>query len=235
MIINRKALISNGNKLGLIVLLCTLFVASEAYAERLLVGIPIPVNETIPDKVKQIKAALLSTGLEFEFRELPLERSMLMLKQGTLAIDIYRQSRAMAGSPELTKVEPEVDKHDFWMATHIDTPDLCLLSTKQHLQRSVVGIRGARMFESMIYPNFKFYEEVNSLKQAIIMVNLERVDFTIWPLFGLHKLQKELGINLYICKKRPYLTMKFFSYIHKDYLWALPKIIAAYKKEFTLK
>ncbi len=215
---------------GFTVLIC-LFSAC-LMAQPLVVGIAGTSANGVPEKIEVIKSALKSTGLDLDIRVLPGERSIILLTQGAIAMDVYRQPGALAIHEDIIQIKPAVGTLDFWMITHSSTSKLCHLNQNDYSQHSVVGVRGARFFSNFIYDNFSAHEEVNNFSQVLKMVGDQRVDVSIWPIKRLQSLPKSAWENIHICDASPYLTLNFYSYIHKKYAWAIPVIEKAYRKHF---
>lgn len=110
---------------------------------------------------------------------------------------------------------------------------LCDLDPQQLSDYSVVGIRGAKVFEKYIYNNFKRHEVVNEFDQVLRMIHHHRVHFSVWPRNWIEQSSKREGIRLEICGDTPYLSFKLYSFIHKKYAWAIPTIEKAYAKFFS--
>ncbi len=201
-------------------------------AESLVVGISGTTARGIPETVATIKAALLSTNLELDIREFPGERSIVLLTQGEIAIDVYRQPAAVAMFADLIQIKPSVGVLEFWLVTHKSNAYLCQLNEAQRSRRTVVGVRGARFYGNYVYDNFLAHEKVNNFSQVLEMIRDKRVDFSVWPVAPLENALKDYGFNAHVCKGKPYLTLKFYSYIHKNYSWAIPKIEKAYREYF---
>ncbi len=156
-------------------------------AEPLVVGISSTTANGIPEKVAAIKSALISTGLELDMRVLPGERSFILLTQGAIALDIYRQPASLIIYKDLIRLNPAVGKLGFWLVTHTSNAHLCDLNMNEYTQYTVVGVRGARYFSNFIYDKFFDHEEVNNFSQALRMVGDKRVDFSVWPIERLNK------------------------------------------------
>jgi len=212
-------------------LLCCLY-SLGLWAEPLVVGVASTTVLGIPQKIATIKGALLSTDLELDIREFPGERSIILLTQGEIAIDVYRQPAAVAMFDDLIQIKPSVGALEFWLVTHKSNAHLCQLTDLQRLQRTVVGVRGARFFDNYVYDKFLAHEKVNSFSQALEMIRDKRVEFSVWPAKSVMNALKDSGLHAYVCKGKPYLTLKFYSYIHKKYSWAIPKIEKAYREHF---
>ncbi len=202
-------------------------------AQPLVVGVSGTSANGVPEKIEAIKTALLSTGLEFDIRMLPGERSIILLTQGEIAMDVYRQPGALAIYEDIIQIKPAVGTLEFWMITHSSTSKLCHLNKGDYRQYSVVGVRGARFFSNFIYDKFSSHEEVNNFSQVLKMVGDQRVDVSIWPIERLQGLPKSAWENIHICDASPYLTLNFYSYIHKKYAWAIPAIEKAYREHFS--
>ncbi len=201
-------------------------------AQPLVVGIAGTSANGVPEKIEVIKSALMSTGLDLDIRVLPGERSIILLTQGAIALDVYRQPEALAIYEDIIQINPAVGTLEFWMITHSSTSKLCHINQKDYRQHSVVGVRGARFFSNFIYDKFSTHEEVNNFSQVLKMVGDQRVDVSIWPIERLKRLPESAWENIHICDASPYLTLKFYSYIHKKYAWAIPAIEKAYRKHF---
>jgi len=201
-------------------------------AQPLVVGIAGTSANGVPEKIEVIKSALMSTGLDLDIRVLPGERSIILLTQGAIALDVYRQPEALAIYEDIIQINPAVGTLEFWMITHSSTSKLCHINQKDYRQHSVVGVRGARFFSNFIYDKFSTHEEVNNFSQVLKMVGDQRVDVSIWPIERLKRLPESAWENIHICDASPYLTLNFYSYIHKKYAWAIPAIEKAYRKHF---
>lgn len=201
-------------------------------AEPLVVGISATSVNGIPKQIEIIKAALNSTGLELDIRVLPGERSIVLLTQGEIAIDVYRQPAALAIYQNLIRLDPSVGQLEFWLVTHASTPHLCKLDESEHVNYRVVGVRGARFFKNFVYHNFFDFEEVNTFTQTLQMIGDKRVEFTVFPIRKLKSISRKFRGNMHVCDEHPYLTLKFYSYIHKKYAWAIPVIEESYRKYF---
>jgi len=210
----------------------TYFFSTFLFAQPLVVGVSGTSANGVPEKIEAIKSALLSTGLELDIRVLPGERSIILLTQGAIAMDVYRQPGALAIYEDIIQIKPAVGTLEFWMITHSSTPKLCHLNKGDYDQYSVVGVRGARFFGDFIYDKFSSHEEVNNFSQVLKMVGDQRVDVSIWPIARLKGLPKSAWQNIHICDASPYVTLNFYSYIHKKYAWAIPVIEKAYRKHF---
>jgi len=198
----------------------------ESTQEKLIVG--IASEFTLQEKIAQIKRTLNSTGLNIEYRTLPSERSLQSLGSGDIAIDIYRQPSAVGEFKDLVQITPAVDSADFWLVSR--TPELCDLSPAERFQRTVVGARGMRIFDDYVYPHFKKHMIVNSISQISLTMAAGRADFSIRTQ-KLHSPAEWKAFNS--CDDTPFLSFKFYSFIHKKYLWALPNISEAYRLEFA--
>jgi len=210
----------------------TYFFSTCLFAQPLVVGVSGTSANGVPEKIEAIKLALLSTGLELDIRVLPGERSIILLTQGAIAMDVYRQPEALAIYEDIIQIKPAVGTLEFWMITHSSTSKLCHLNKGDYDQYSVVGVRGARFFSNFIYDKFSSHEEVNNFSQVLKMVGDQRVDVSIWPIERLKGLPKSAWQNIHICDASPYVTLNFYSYIHKKYAWAIPVIEKAYRKHF---
>ncbi len=206
---------------------------SNVYSQVLSVGIALALIEDYPKQYEKIKQALMSTGLDFDFRVLPSERSLQMLSRGELAMDLARQPSAVASFKDLIQVNPPTNSLELWLMTHPDNKSLCTANLADLKPHSVVGIRGFRIFKNAVYPYFSNHEEVNRLEQALHMIFDKRADFTLWTVPGLVKAQDRIGQAAWVCGKKPFIKIKLYSYIHKHYAWALPKIEQAYRQHFT--
>lgn len=204
----------------------------SAFSETLSVGIASALIEDYPNEYEKMKKALLSTGLNFDFRVLPSERSLQMLSRGELAMDLSRQPSAVASYKDIVQIEPSTRNLSLWLITHSDSSSLCNLDSKSLKNHSVVGIRGFRIFNDFVYPYFSYHEEVNHLGQALYMIFDKRAEFTVWTVPGLDKAQKRIGQAALVCGEKPFINIKMHSYIHKNYSWAILKIEQAYRQYF---
>ncbi len=192
---------------------------------KLIVG--VASGFSLVEKLAQIERVINGTGLNVEYVTLPSERSLRALGSGDIAIGIYRQPSAVTEFKDLIQITPAVDSVHFWLEAR--TPELCNLPPKERFQRTVVGARGLRFFDDYIYPKFEKHMIVNDIRQITFTMAAGRADFSVRT----RQLHTEDQWNKYnICDKTPFLTVKFYSYIHKKYSWALPKIIEAYQMEF---
>jgi len=208
-----------------------------SHAEKLIVGIneAIVAHHYSPTTRNKIRSALNSTGLDLEFQALPGERILLSLARGDIAIATYRQARAMKEFPHLIQIQPAIEKRELFLFTTPSKSALCQSETKALSKLSIAGILGARFFPAFVYPNFGSHSEVLSLEAAMKIVDVNRADFGLWSIEGILKTKSDNGLNVHICDEAPYLTLAFFSYIHPKYAFAIPKIEAAYRKEFPPK
>ncbi len=209
-----------------------ILLSSNAYSSPLIVGIAGTIDTGIPTKVSTIKAALMSTGLEFDIRIYPGERSLQLLSQGEIALDVYRQPQAVHSYKNLIQIKPAVDVMKFWLVTHSSAAHLCDINVVEHSKDTVVGVRGVRLFSDYVYPQFIAHEEVNDFSQTLNMVADQRADFSVWPKSRIESELLSPSLNVHICDGKPYLTLEFYSYLHVDFSWALPVIEQAYKKHF---
>jgi hypothetical protein len=200
--------------------------------EPLVVGVSENLEQGDPQTIATIKAALLSTGLDLDIRTFPGERSAVLLSQGNIAMDIYRQPAAVAMIKELVAIKPSVRTLNFRLVTHKSTAHFCQLTPAQFFKHTVVGVRGARFFDNYVYDKFLNHEEVGNFSQALKMLIDKRVDFSVWPVKDFEKSLNLKDKNIHVCKGEPYITLKFYSYIHKKYSWAIPKIEKAYREYF---
>ena len=203
-------------------------------AEPLIVGVNETIGEGMPKKVERIKAALKDADLNFDFREYPWERGFQLLAQGDIALNLYLQPRDEIEFIGLLQVRPAVDVLKFWLITHVSTAQLCNIKKNEFSEYMVVGVRGAHFFSDYVYPNFLAYEEVRHFSQMLNMVADQRVDFGLWPKDSIETGLGGHSMDVHICESQPYLTLKFYTYLHKDFSWALPAIKKAYEKHFIV-
>ncbi len=226
-------MLQSGLKINLAIIFTMLILSSlSAHSEPLIVGISETIGEGMPHKVKLIKAVLMDAGLEFEFRYYPGERSLQLLSKGDIALNVYRQPSAILDFEDVRQINPAVDVLKFWLITHASTSHLCDIKADEYSKYVVVGVRGARFFSDYVYPNFFDFEEVNHYSQILHMVADKRVDFSVWPKGNIGTGLGGHSMDVHICENSPYLTLRFYSYLHKDFIWALPAIEKAYKKHF---
>ncbi len=209
-----------------------LLYSAHGQAQQVLqVGIHSSLEKYRPEKVQQIKQALASTGLQFEYLVLPNERTLRMASYGNLAIDMYRQPLAMKAHKDMVRVLPAVDKVEFWLYTHPATPNLC--NREAHDQQTVVGVLGIHWFKNYIYPKFKQHQEVSQFSQAFKQVASGRVGLSLLTRMGIDQEIAKTHLPVTICGTEPFLTIKMYSYIHKDFSWIIPHISKAYDKHFS--
>jgi len=194
------------------------------------VGIHEALETYVPQKVQDIKAALASTGLSFEFLVLPNERSIRMALNGDLAIDLYRQPMAMKDHTHMIQVLPAVDKLEFWLYTSLQTPSLCNKNT--HPQNIVVGVLGIHWFEDYIYAGFQQHKVVNRFSQAYKLVAQGQVGLSLLTRPAIKLEAQQSALNVKICGSEPFLTIKTYSYVHSDFSWVIPQIEQAYRRHF---
>jgi len=192
------------------------------------VGIHEALETYVPQKVQDIKAALASTGLNFEFLVLPNERSIRMALNGDLAIDLYRQPMAMKDHTHMIQVQPAVDKLEFWLYTSSQTPSLCNKTT--HPNNTVVGVLGIHWFEDYIYAGFQQHKVVTRFSQAYKLVSQGHVGVSLLTRSAIELEAKKSGLKVNVCGRQPFLTIKTYSYVHSDYSWVIPQIEQAYRR-----
>lgn len=203
--------------------------AHEGLSAPLSVGVNTLLQDTLPAKVAEIQAALKGSGVDMEFKPLPARRSLQSVRKGLIAIDLYRTPVAVNDYTEIIQIKPAVDIQDFWLVT--GKKELCALSAAERQPYSIAGLRGARLFQS-IYANFKSLVEVPSFTFVATMLTAGSVDFGVWTREGITEAQKRKNISLHICGDKPYQSFVFYTYIHKDYSWAIPQIEQSYRKVF---
>jgi len=210
-----------------VALLCSPHVQAQQVFQ---VGIHSSLEKYRPEKVQQIKQALASSGLQFEYLVLPNERTLRMASYGNLAIDMYRQPLAMKSHKDMVRVPQAVDKVEFWLYTHPTTPNLCNRET--HAQQTVVGVLGIHWFENYIYPKFKQYQEVSQFSQAFKQVASGRVGVSLLTSAAIEQETKSTGWPVKICGSKAYLTLKMYSYVHRDFSFLIPQLEQAYQLHF---
>ncbi len=206
-----------------------LVLALSCQAQQVIsVGIHEALEKYAPQKVRDIKAALASTGLEFEFLTLPNERSIRMALSGDLAIDMYRQPMAMKDHGHMIQVLPAVDKLEFWLYTSPQTPSLCNKNT--HPLNTVVGVLGIHWFEDYIYAGFQQHKVVNRFSQAYKLVAQGQVGLSLLTRSAIELEAKQSGLSVKVCGREPFLSIKTYSYVHSDFSWVIPQIEQAYRR-----
>jgi len=206
-----------------------LVLALNCQAQQVIsVGIHEALEIYVPQKVQDIKAALASTGLAFDFLVLPNERSIRMALNGDLAIDLYRQPKAMKDHTHMIQVLPAVDKLEFWLYTSSQTPSLCNKTT--HSYSSVVGVLGIHWFEDYIYAGFQQHKVVHHFSQAYKLVSQGHVGVSLLTRPAIELEAKQSGLRVKVCGNEPFLTIKTYSYVHSDFSWVIPKIEQAYRQ-----
>ncbi len=212
-------------------MVCALLLAFNCQAQNVIsVGIHESLEKYVPQKVKKIKAALMSTGLYFEFLILPNERSIRMALNGDLAIDMYRQPMAMKDHTHMIQVVPAVDQLHFWLYTSTETPNLC--NKNNHQQNTVVGVLGIHWFEDYIYSGFQDYKVVNRFSQAYKLVAQGQVGLSLLTRTAIELEAKNSGLSVKVCGSEPFLSIKTYSYVHSDFSWVIPQIEQAYRMHF---
>ena len=199
------------------------------YAETIPVGINTVLQATLPHKAKAIESALESTGLDIEYHYLPPRRSLNKLLDRELAIDAYRTPSVMAKYPGTIQINPAVDMQYVWLVA--SSKALCSVTSDKMKNYSIAGVRGVYIFQE-IFKNFGSHLETGNFTAVASMLHNKRVDFSLWPRKGIEAIRTRDQLDIYICGDKPYKSYAFHSYIHKDYIWALPKIEKAYQQQF---
>ncbi len=216
----------------LLVCCATLLGMANGQAQQVFqVGIHSSLEKYRPEKVQQIKQALASTGLQFEYLVLPNERTLRMASYGNLAIDMYRQPLAMKAHKDMVQVPTAVDKVEFWLYTHPSTPNLC--NKEAFSQQDVAGVLGIHWFKNYIYPKFKHHQVVSQFSQAFKLVASGRVGLSLLTRVGIEQEVNKSGMQVKICGSEPFLTINMYSYVHNDFFWLIPHITKAYEKHFS--
>ena len=208
--------------------LCLLSCFSVSAAEPIVASSNDFIAFFLPDKYAQIDAALMAAELEIEHTILPVRRSLFMLSRGEIAIDTYRTPVAVADTENIVQLRPAVDSAEFWLVAA--SPERCEEAGQAYHNHSIVGIRGIRLFDS-IYPAFKQYSATKNFSSAWKMLQAEHAYFSIWPRAVIEHF-KEHGELVYTCGEKPYARFDFYSYINKDYAWAIPALERSYRQVF---
>ena len=60
----------------------------------------------------------------------------------------------------------------------------------------------------------------------------KRADFSVLPMEWIKQVSNKAKNSIHVCDNKPYLTLNFYSYIHKKYAWAIPAIEKSYRNVF---
>jgi len=216
-----------------ILFVCTLILLFpvHSFSEQLIkVGILQSIEVYRPAKLQEIKEALISTGLPFEFTSFPNERALRLAIGGFSAMDIYRQPSTMKNAADMIRINTPVDYMEGWLFTHPDTPSLCDIHTFK--EQTVVGVLGAHWYEDFIYPRFKDHKVVLKFAQAFKLVANRFVALSFAGRDGIEKEMNETGLAVKICGTKPFQTFKIYTYVHKDFAWIIPLVEQAYARHF---
>lgn len=208
-----------------------LFLPVVVDAEVLKAGIAEPMHNNFPEQIAEVQSALESSGLSFEYIKLPPKRSLALLKEGEIALDIFRHSFAFPASDDLIKVSIPVDEKTFRLFVSKNVAYLCKLSPFERQFRTVVGVKGARIFEDFIYKHFSAHTSAEDLPQLLALLKLNRFDYGIWEEEQIYQLSNAELEDIVVCSP-PYLNVKFHTYLSNKYAWALPYIEKSYRLAF---
>lgn len=200
-------------------------------AEKLVVDIQEAFLKSKPQLAEKLKNVLLSTGIEMDILSLPNQRGLVMFEQKRIHMETTRTTVAVASIPDLIQIQPKITEYHGLLVTH--TPEYCHLDAEELSKKSIAGLLGVPSFAKLAYPRFATHEEVASMEQIVQMIASKRVDFTVWAGDEIRKLMADRQLPIVICDDKPFISVPIYSFIHKDYAWAVPKIEAAYKKAFS--
>lgn len=200
-------------------------------AETLKVAVAETAYQNLPQVRGRILEALRQSGFEIELVALPGNRALLAASRGEVAIDVYRQRESIAQVPNLVAIEPPVDRVTFGMITSVDTPAHCDASEAQLGEMSVVGRLGIKLYEEYYYPRFARAESVSDFAQMLKLVAARRIDVSFLTEDAFARMAGAYRERLLFCRGHR-KTFTIHSFIHRDFLWAKPRIEAAYRKAF---
>ena len=200
-------------------------------AETLKVAVAEAAYRNLPQIRGRILEALRQSGFEIDLVALPGNRALLAASRGEVAIDVYRQREAIARVPNLVAIEPPVDRVTFGMITSVDTPGHCDAGESQFSEMSVVGRLGIKLYEEYYFPRFARAESVSDFEQMLKLVAARRIDVSFLTEEAFARMAGEYRQRLLFCPGR-HDSFTIHSFIHKDFLWAKPRIEAAYRRAF---
>ena len=196
-------------------------------------SVPSLITTNFPQEAERVKKALATTGYSIEFVDLPGRRSIIMLSQGKIALEIFRNTHAVEQFPNIIAIEPPIKSMLVNMITGAKTPEFCNKTENDFKEMSVAGMLGVELHATFYAPMFKqATTDLSSIEDVVEFVLLQRADVSFLPDEMISKLPRELRDQLKVCETHT-TRFHFNTLIHRDYLWAKDKIEAAYREEFS--
>lgn len=222
-------------KRRIIIYLCVFFsfqlAGFSAKAEALPVSVSILVSDNFPRLIKRVTRALEKTSLEIKFNFYPHKRSLAMLSQGEVALEIARIPSAVSQFTDLVRLQPSVQSVNYQMITSSKTPELCGVNEEDFESMSAVGILGSDPHETYYSSKFRDFTMVGDAPALIKFVALRRADVSFVPEIVLTALPEEKMHRLEVCKTNSTM-FEAYLHLHENYLWAKDAVETELKAEF---
>ena len=217
--------------LQVLILLGGQLVATPVTAEVLRVAVAPETHRYFPNTMTRVYKALRSTGYTIEVMELPRKRSLAMLMQGDLSLELGITPSAIPADSGLIRIDPPIINLNFKLTTSKKTPEICNLDKEGLKALSFAASLGAPVYENFFPQFFSSTELVRGYTRMFQMVALQRAQVTYMALEGATEIPQEIKSQLLVCESHP-ISLTAHSYLHEDFLWAKDKIEAAYRREF---
>lgn len=190
------------------------------------------ISKNMPDIEQQIFSALKKSDVQFDYQLRPNKKSLDLVKRGIVGLDIARNPMAYADSKNLIQLEPALFSIKLAKITSRQSMQKCDVPPSKQKQMTVAGILGAEIFQ-LFYKDFAGLTELDTIADALRFVALDRADFTFLPETSIETLPSNLKDKLFVCQNFT-RELKFYSFLHKDYLWAKDPLEKAYRQVFVL-
>jgi len=124
-----------------------------------------------------MEALLREEGYEVEMIILPLERSLLMLKEGEIDMDFFRAEAAIAADPELRKIDVPLVETTF--RAYTKNPDVIIRSRDDLGNHPFAYARGTRILDDLTeslepmlaQDNDRLFQMISRDRVEVIIIN----------------------------------------------------------------
>ncbi|MGI0120422.1 hypothetical protein [Zooshikella sp. RANM57] len=209
-------------------LLILAFVGADGFTQELPVVVGQTYPQLFPSNYQRVVNVLEAIPYKITITILPDKRALVAANSGDYALLLHRQPSITKIYKDLVKLEIKVNELTLHMVTAKETKYLCSMPEKSLYSLTVVGVIGNQFFEDLVYPKFTQYFDAQNAESAIQMIVRGRAQIS----YGLpHYIPKHLLEKMVFCPDHK-LTLSFYNFLHKDYIWAKDTLEMAYQKSF---
>lgn len=200
-------------------------------SDTLIVSIPTTVSDNLPNITERIIQSLSNTDLEIDINHLPNKRSLLLLRQGKVALEFFRTPSVMSQYKNLIKLDPPIQSLKFKMVTSANSPELCKKNEAEYHDLSMAGVLGIDIHNTHFFPKFKQHATIGNVISTVKFIAMQRADVSFLPDQMLVTVPENITDKLVVCDQN-FKDFPFHGHLHKDFLFAKEQLEAAIHSEF---